>query len=285
MDWLLIGDIPANRIGCNTPGDVSAYMEGNHNTYGQSQRCWTPSTYVDGPAFDTLMGFSTREWGKPGSQGGYLSRVFGRGSESGLADGFLSPHSSVFYDPEYGSYDAWAFSPRYQYGLGDSGDSGTWIFTAEGKLLGQIISYNRARHITYYTPICKIFNHIKRVTGATEVELLLPDDVPGRSLPPLKSAYGLLSPAGISPNADGPSTRTASEDPLSKDSSQAKPVITPPRSPHSERLAPLNMRSSRTLFGEKALELVPAQSDGWTFDSTMLRTFDDVQSLGNPYPW
>ncbi|KAI9868875.1 MAG: hypothetical protein M1830_005503, partial [Pleopsidium flavum] len=206
MDWLLIGDIPVGRIGCNTPGDVTAYMEGNHKDLDQFQNRWAPSAHVDERAFDILMDFSTREPDKPESRSGYLSRIFGRGSETGLADGFLSPHSSVFYDPEYGPYDGWAFSPRYQYGLGDSGDSGTWIFTTEGKLLGQIISYNRERHVTYYTPISKVFSHIKRVTGATDVELLKPDDVPDRRRTTLRSAHGLLTPDEKSPNANDSST-------------------------------------------------------------------------------
>ena len=193
MDWLLIGDLPKGRIGCNQAGDVTGYMEGSHQD-AISKGCWTPSDIVDESAFNTLMDFTPREWGKPGSKGGYLSRVFGRGSETGLADGFLCPHPSVFYDERYGSYDAWAFTPRHRYGLGDSGDSGTWIFTSEGKLLGQIISYNRAHHITYFKPMCKIFEHIKRITGATDVQLLTPEDIVEKPCVTPKRAGGLLSP-------------------------------------------------------------------------------------------
>lgn len=233
MDWLLIGDLPTDRIGFNKPGDVSAYMEGNHRD-PVSNGCWTPSAYVDESAFSTLMNFSAQGWGRSGSDGGYLSRVFGRGSETGLADGFLSPHPSIFYDETYGPYDAWAFTPRYTYGLGDSGDSGAWIFTCEGKLLGQIISYNRARHITYFTPMCKIFNHIKRITGATDVELLTPEDVPENPRVAPRSAGGLLSPDEEPSNPDDCSTTTATDIGPSVHSPTArKRIITPPRTPAS----------------------------------------------------
>lgn len=221
------------RIGCNKPGDVTAYMEGNHQD-AISKGCWTPSAYVDESAFSTLMNFSAQEWGKPGSEGGYLSRVFGRGSETGLADGFLCPHPSIFYDETYGPYDAWAFTPRYTYGLGDSGDSGTWIFTSEGKLLGQIISYNRARHITYFTPIYKIFNQIKRITGATDVELLTPEDVTENPRVTPRSVGGLLSPDGEPSKPNSCSTPTAAYfGPRMDPSAVRKRFVTPPRTPAS----------------------------------------------------
>lgn len=187
MDWLLIDSIPTQRIGRNCSGDVAAFMEGSNVNIDGSWQNWTPTDYVDEAAFETLMDFTNCGWDeKDPTNYGFMSRVYGRGSEAGLADGHLSPNSSIFYDPEYGAYDAWAFCPRNERGLGYSGDSGTWIYTSEGKLLGQIISYNRDRHITYYTPICKAFKHIKQVTGATELKLLTPDYT--------GVAYGMLSP-------------------------------------------------------------------------------------------
>lgn len=196
MDWLLIDGIPNQRIGRNCSGDVSAFMEGcNDDIHGYSQT-WTPSVYIDETIFEIMMNFTACDWDeKDPSKYGFMSRVFGRGSESGLADGFLAPNSSIFHDPKYGVYDGWAFSPRYEGGLGYSGDSGTWIYTSGGKLLGQIISYNRERHITYFTPICKAFKHIKDVTGATEVGILTSEDSLNAQRPP----YGLLSPEGASP--------------------------------------------------------------------------------------
>lgn len=234
MDWLLIGDLPVDRIGYNKPGDVTAYMEGNHQASVYKGR-WTPSAYVDEAAFNTLMNLSAQEWGRPGSEGGYLSRVFGRGSETGLADGFLCHHPSIFYDETYGPYDAWAFTPRHTYGLGDSGDSGAWIFTSEGKLLGQIISYNRARHITYFTPICKIFDHIKRTTGATDVELLTPEDLAENPHVMPRSACGLLSPEEeTTSNSNRCSKSTATNTEPSIDSfSDRKRFLSPPRTPAS----------------------------------------------------
>ena len=198
MDWLLIDGIPNQRIGRNCSGDVAAFMEGSSDDVDGSSQTWTPSLHVDETAFETMMDFTGCEWDEEDpSRYGFMSRVFGRGSESGLADGFLSPNSSIFCDPAYGVYDGWAFSPRHNGGLGYSGDSGTWIYTSGGKLLGQIISYNRERHITYFTPICKAFKHIKHVTGATEVQILTPGDIiNARSTP-----YGLLSPEGSSPSA------------------------------------------------------------------------------------
>lgn len=198
MDWLLIDRIPTRRIGRNRSGDAAAFMEGSNGNIDGSWQNWTPSDYVDETAFETLMEFTGCEWDeKDPSNYGFMSRVFGRGSESGLADGFLSPNSSVFYDPKYGSYDGWAFCPRTECGLGYSGDSGTWIYNSEGKLLGQIISYNMERHITYFTPICKAFKHIKYVTGASEVELLTQHD----TVVAPRTAYGLLSPEEKSPNS------------------------------------------------------------------------------------
>ena len=246
MDWLLIGDLPVERIGCNKPGDAAAYMEGSHRD-PLSNGCWTPSAHVDENAFSTMMNLSAREWGRPGSDGGYLSRVFGRGSETGLADGFLSPHPSIFYDETYGPYDGWAFTPRYEYGLGDSGDSGTWIFTSEGKLLGQIISYNRARHITYFTPICKIFDHIKRITGATHVELLTPEDVKENLPVTRRGASGLPSPDEEPVNPNRYPEPMATDIGRSANSSVLrKRIISPPRTPAASS-QPLSVSFSHVL--------------------------------------
>ncbi|KAI9877020.1 MAG: hypothetical protein M1830_005015, partial [Pleopsidium flavum] len=78
---------------------------------------------------------------------------------------------------------AWPFYPRARYGLGTRGDSGTWIFTEDGGVLGMITSYNHMAHMTYYTPIYVVFEHIKQVSGATEVRLPTEHDYLAHAIP------------------------------------------------------------------------------------------------------
>ncbi len=166
MDWLLIGNLTANRIGANTVGDTSPFMEGRQWLRDGATEAET--AVISQQDFDDLMSYCSEL--DPNQIGG-LSRIHGRGCESGLADGHLSRWPVLATVGGMKPSFEWCFAPRNGVGLGVSGDSGAWIFTETGALLGQILGYNPFTQMTYYTPIWALFDHIKRVTGASEVRL------------------------------------------------------------------------------------------------------------------
>jgi hypothetical protein len=85
MDWLLIGNLTANRIGANTVGDTSPFMEGRQWLRDGATEAET--AVISQQDFDDLMSYCSEL--DPNQIGG-LSRIHGRGCESGLADGHLS---------------------------------------------------------------------------------------------------------------------------------------------------------------------------------------------------
>lgn len=167
MDWLLIGNIAPNRIGANAVGDSSHFMEGRQWLRDGTTEEETAIISQDG--FTDLMSYCSEL--DPDQIGG-LSRIHGRGCESGLADGHLSRWPVLACVGGMKPTFEWSFAPRHPLGLGVPGDSGAWIFTETGALLGQILGYNPSTRMTYYTPIWALFNHIQKVTGANEVRLL-----------------------------------------------------------------------------------------------------------------
>lgn len=164
MDWMLIEDIEPLRIGINLVGDTSSFMEGTRRRVGSAGD--VPTEFVSKDQFDDFMRLRGRF---PDGQVGGLSRIHGRGCESGLGDGLLSRAASIFGIGEMEATTEWSFKPRGA--LGTGGDSGAWIFTELGTLLGQIFARDTFTGMTYYTPAWALFNHIKRVTGATEIRL------------------------------------------------------------------------------------------------------------------
>ena len=93
----------------------------------------------------------------------------------------MNPAVGVEFDGEDSCY-RYSFHPRERPGLGQSGDSGTWIFLENGMLLGlnadelkakniEILKVDVHVHIEYFTPMYKIFDHIKKVTGSTDIKL------------------------------------------------------------------------------------------------------------------
>ncbi|KAI9880820.1 MAG: hypothetical protein M1830_000256 [Pleopsidium flavum] len=166
MDWLLIGNVTTNRIGANTVGDTSPFMEGRE--WLRDSTLQAETAVISERDFHDLMSYCSE---LDPSQIGGLSRIHGRGCESGLADGHLSRWPVLAtvggMEPSF----EWSFAPRYGVGLGVPGDSGAWIFTETGALLGQILGHNQFTQMTYYTPIWALFDHIKGVTGANEVRL------------------------------------------------------------------------------------------------------------------
>ena len=177
MDWLLVESIPGGRIGLNTVGDPSNFME------GVSANPYTSSTdYVTGDLFDSLIRSCSRlNQLAPGQVGG-LSRVHGRGCESGLKDGYLSSNQELVVMEDMEPSVEWYFIPRDQNGLGVSGDSGAWIFLENPNhhALGQVWGHDHFANRTFYTPLYAIFEHIKDVTGALDVQL--PSESDYRSL-------------------------------------------------------------------------------------------------------
>ncbi|MCJ1426407.1 hypothetical protein MMC29_004310 [Sticta canariensis] len=164
MDWMLIEDIEPLRVGINFVGDTTSFMEGAELRIGSPRQ--VPTRYISKDDFKEFMRF--RETSLDG-QMGCLSRVHGRGCESGLGDGHLSRAAGILCIGEMEPTLEWSFKPRGT--LGTGGDSGTWIFTELGTLLGQIYAQDTWTKVVYYTPAWALFNDIKRVTGATEVRL------------------------------------------------------------------------------------------------------------------
>lgn len=164
MDWMLIGHIDPLRQGINFVGDTTSFMEGTRLRVGSLGQ--VPTEFMSKDAFKDFMHW--REHSPDGQMGG-LSRIHGRGCESGLGDGHLSRAASIFGIGEMEATIEWCFKPRGT--LGIRGDSGAWIFTEHGMLLGQIFAHDDCTGMTYYTPAWALFNHIKRVTGATEIRL------------------------------------------------------------------------------------------------------------------
>jgi hypothetical protein len=173
MDWLLIGGTSSTRVGFNSVGDSSDFMEVS------SANPSSPSTdYITDELFDSLI-HSCSELATlcPGQVGGLL-RIHGRGCESGLKDGYLSSNQVLVVLEDMEASFEWAFTPRDQNGLGISGDSGAWIFleNANHHALGQIWGHNPTTNTTFYTPLYAIFDHIKKTTGALDVQLPSKDD-------------------------------------------------------------------------------------------------------------
>ncbi|MCJ1464621.1 hypothetical protein MMC07_003234 [Pseudocyphellaria aurata] len=164
VDWMLIDAIERTRVGKNFVGDTASFMEGARMRLGGSQQ--VPTEYLSKEVFDDFMRYRKVV---PDGQMGSLSRIHGRGCQSGLSDGHLNRAAGIFCIGEMEPTIEWSFKPRET--LGTRGDSGAWIFTESGKLLGQIFAQDDYTRLTYYTPAWALFNHIKRVTGATDIRL------------------------------------------------------------------------------------------------------------------
>jgi hypothetical protein len=173
MDWLLIGGISRERVGLNSVGNSSDFME------MPSVNPCSPSThFITDELFETLIrSCSELSTLAPGQVGG-LSRIHGKGCESGLKDGYLSSSQICVVLEDMDASFEWTFTPRDPNGLGISGDSGAWIFleNADHHALGQIWGHNPFTNTTFYTPLYAIFDHIKKVTGALDVQLPSDDD-------------------------------------------------------------------------------------------------------------
>jgi hypothetical protein len=76
MDWLLIGNLTANRIGANTVGDTSPFMEGRQWLRDGATEAET--AVISQQDFDDLMSYCSEL--DPNQIGG-LSRIHGRGCE------------------------------------------------------------------------------------------------------------------------------------------------------------------------------------------------------------
>jgi len=194
MDWLLIGELRTSRVGCNSISERPGFIEGGETTTnGQSVNEPLPTEYVDEIAFESLMA-AVEDSQFFQSKAEYRFHVKGHGSESGLKDGFLNPAVGVEFDGEDSCY-RYSFHPRERPGLGQSGDSGTWIFLENGMLLGQIHSYNQVLDLAYFTPMYKIFDHIKKVTGSTDIKL--PEESDHVFYGFVSTDYGYCSPGDV----------------------------------------------------------------------------------------
>jgi|SRR5579862_221542 len=211
MDWLLIGHIPRERIGSNDRRDWSSFLEGVPRG-SRSQPC-SRSTFVSKSKFDKLTSAMKLYYDSNPDKYCPFSRIHGSGCESGLSDGQLLVPPVVIQLNNMAPTIEWTFKPRRKNGLGTFGDSGTWLYTTTGELLGQVLGYDSRNDIAFYTPIHLIFDHIKRHTEAIDLQL------------PTKEDYGnqqFVKPSSIpmTPRTPSNSMYTA-----------AKSVLTPPEDP------------------------------------------------------
>jgi len=162
MDWALIGDIPAWRLEDNIVAGAETFYDLHYD--GRPNALYP----VEKSFFSFLSETFQDEDKKDMSDLDPLRRVHGVGSYSGIMDGLVSSETSFFRLDGIDS-EEWFFTPRYNGGLGVKGDSGTWVFDDFGKVVGQIIAYNYSTHVTYFTRMDYLFEHIKHKTKATEV--------------------------------------------------------------------------------------------------------------------
>src|SRR6266536_4785216 len=141
MDWLLIGELDVQRVGCNSIAQPPSFTSpGIPFPQSSNSHDHSSTEHVGGPEFEGLM--AAVEDANFTDNEPYYFQVSGHGSESGLRDGFLNQAEGYEFDGENTVIPRYSFSPRDCPGLGKPGDSGTWIFVENGKLLGQIHSYN-----------------------------------------------------------------------------------------------------------------------------------------------
>jgi hypothetical protein len=174
MDWLLIGDIPRERIGSSDSRDWSSYLEGVPR--GSRSQPSSRSTFVSKSKFDKLTSAIKLYYDKNLDKYCPFSRIHGSGCESGLSDGQLLVPPVVVQLNNMAPTIEWTFKPRRKNGLGTFGDSGTWLYTATGELLGQVLGYDPRNDVAFYTPIHLIFDHIKKLTEATDLQLPTKED-------------------------------------------------------------------------------------------------------------
>ncbi|KAA8915018.1 hypothetical protein FN846DRAFT_3234 [Sphaerosporella brunnea] len=105
-------------------------------------------------------------------------RVYGLGGTSGWGEGIISEViGPIYWGDGRKSMEA-TFTPSNSgiLGLGISGDSGAWIFSKEGLLVGMIIgciTNSKGKILsTIFTPIHAIIEGIREKTGAVNVRLL-----------------------------------------------------------------------------------------------------------------
>ncbi|KAH0543046.1 hypothetical protein GP486_008595 [Trichoglossum hirsutum] len=176
MDWLLITDIPRERIASNDSRDWSSFVEGVPR--GSRSQPPSRSTFVDKDKFNKLTSILNEYYEEHRDKHCPHSRIHGSGCESGLSDGQLLVPPVILKLNNMASTIEWTFKPRRKNGLGTFGDSGTWLYTAWGELLGQVLAYDSIHDVGFYTPMYLIFDHIKKRMGASDIQLPTEEDYP-----------------------------------------------------------------------------------------------------------
>ncbi|KAH0537279.1 hypothetical protein FGG08_005903 [Glutinoglossum americanum] len=174
MDWLLIGSIPRERIGSNDNRDWSSFVEGVPR--GSRSQPSSRLAFVSEDKFHSLTSVIHQYYEKHGDRPCPYSRIHGSGCESGLSDGQLLVPPVVVQLNNMSPTTEWTFKPRRNNGLGTFGDSGTWLYTALGELLGQVLGYDPKNDVAFYTPIYLIFDHMKKHIGAEDIQLPTKED-------------------------------------------------------------------------------------------------------------
>ena len=79
------------------------------------------------------------------------------------------------YDPTSGHMVEKVTEERAIAGIGsdfsEPGDSGSFVFTASGRVVGVVTAGDERKGVTFMTPIEDVLRDIKSVTGAVEVRL------------------------------------------------------------------------------------------------------------------
>ncbi|KAJ9295969.1 hypothetical protein DTO271G3_5544 [Paecilomyces variotii] len=152
LDWALIKPKPSRAGSTN---DILGY---GTLTIGLPE-CMT-FTRTMGPDMSQITAVF-----KAGRTTGYTQGTYNSLESAVIADKIVNGETVRTYTLEH------AVCGRHGQCFGDQGDSGSFVFTYSGTVIGTIFGGNTDRPISYFTHIVDIFNDIKKITGASNVRI------------------------------------------------------------------------------------------------------------------
>ncbi|TGZ78851.1 hypothetical protein EX30DRAFT_128624 [Ascodesmis nigricans] len=165
MDWALISSIPASRY---TASNLLPSFPISNLAFNPTQ---TPLTTISPPSyFSAISNLSPHLAATHNTPPESITRIHGCGAISGPQTGFLSGVKSLVQLGRHSKPSLeWSFAPYHS--LGQRGDSGAWIFSDFGEVVGMIIGRNEATGLTYFTPMHVVLRDIQNRTGAREIRI------------------------------------------------------------------------------------------------------------------
>ncbi|KAJ9265169.1 hypothetical protein DTO212C5_6843 [Paecilomyces variotii] len=152
LDWALIKPMPSRAGSTN---DILGY---GTPTIGLPERLILTGTM--GPDMSQITTVF-----KAGRSTGYTQGTYNGLESAVIADKIVNGQTVRTRTLEH------AVCGRHGQWFGDRGDSGSFVFTYSGTVIGMIFGGNTDRAISYFTHIFDIFNDIKKITGASNVRI------------------------------------------------------------------------------------------------------------------